>query len=142
MFSLSTYIAHKVEMVLWSRFWAHSGLDPRKNPNTDKKYNVKSPTVHYQSLASKDHLRIFWRQLPLNEKKKLIGTIGNIIKEVVKEDEDCFSYPQVRICITYIMFGMGSNATFSCYLFYSKFRPRVKRAMPRGRSLISCTFHR
>jgi hypothetical protein len=109
-------------MVLWSRFWAHSGLDPRKNPNTDKKYNVKSPTVHYQSLASKDHLRIFWRQLPLNEKKKLIGTIGNIIKEVVKEDEDCFSYPQLLSFLFEISAkSQESNAegSFIDFLYFS-----------------------
>jgi hypothetical protein len=99
MFSLATYITHKIEQMLWIRYWHHFGLDPRRNPHMDKKYTAHDSDyekrLHYQNLASKTHLLEFWKQMNHIEKRKILGVISNIVKEVIKEDQECFSYPQV-----------------------------------------------
>jgi non-canonical poly(A) RNA polymerase PAPD5/7 len=130
-YSLATYVAHKVEQMLWIRYWHHFGLDPRRNPHIDKKYTDHNSDyekrLHYQNLASKTHLLQFWKQMNHIEKRKILGVIGNIVKEVIKEDQECFSYPQLLSILLELSFKtpeslikkLNNESQFIEFLYFS-----------------------
>lgn len=62
-------------------------------------------THHYS--ASKAHLVHFWKKCSMSERSEVIGNLGVIINDVLKEgrDTDAWSYPKLLS----ILLNLGSN---------------------------------
>jgi hypothetical protein len=94
-YSLGTWISHKIEKVfnsenyaykktLWMRYWDAHRLDPRT-----KNYPIyyTFPNV-LEGLLSKNYLIQFWKSHNTQERRKIVGSIGNIVRHVIFSDND------------------------------------------------------
>eukprot|EP01087_Luapelamoeba_hula_P007676 TRINITY_DN1877_c1_g1_i1.p1 TRINITY_DN1877_c1_g1~~TRINITY_DN1877_c1_g1_i1.p1 ORF type:complete len:1456 (+),score=169.66 TRINITY_DN1877_c1_g1_i1:180-4547(+) len=91
-YSLGTYVAHKLEQALWRRYWQVHNIDPRvagSNSGRGHREQVyQYPNM--QGLHTKTHLNNFWNALAPEERRRMIGAIGDIVEDVLigsrKED--------------------------------------------------------
>ena len=77
-YSLGTFLANKIEMALWMRYWEHTGVDPRKVPS-GKAY-VAGGLVR-ERLSSKSPLAHFWSSLPLERRSKMLAKLGMLVEQ-------------------------------------------------------------
>ncbi|PRP86711.1 PAP-associated domain-containing protein 5-like [Planoprotostelium fungivorum] len=82
-YSLGTFIAHKLETVLWLKYWEAHNLDPRSKPSYPK--YVRSRNL--EGLLSKSNLIHFWKSLQPYERRNIVGSMGNIVYHVLSNPE-------------------------------------------------------
>jgi len=101
-YSLGTFIAHKLEQALWMRYWEAFKIDPRASdpePSLSKKLpgsriTTKSrPLPSYQfpkyheGLLTKSHLINFWKNTAPQDRRKIVGSIGEIVVNVIMKND-------------------------------------------------------
>eukprot|EP01114_Cavostelium_apophysatum_P017166 TRINITY_DN5034_c0_g2_i1.p1 TRINITY_DN5034_c0_g2~~TRINITY_DN5034_c0_g2_i1.p1 ORF type:complete len:962 (+),score=288.02 TRINITY_DN5034_c0_g2_i1:260-3145(+) len=82
-YSLGTFIAHKLETVLWMRYWDSHKIDPR-NIVSSRRY-ISPP--YLEGLLSKSYLIEFWKSRSPQERRKIVGSIGNIVQHVLNNPD-------------------------------------------------------
>jgi len=83
-YSLGTYAAHKLEKVLWMRYWDSQRLDPRTKPGP----LIYTFPNYLEGLLSKTYLINYWKERTAQERRKIVGSLGNIIQHVLLETDD------------------------------------------------------
>lgn len=78
-YSLATYIANKLELVLWARYWESRRIDPRKIPS-GKIYSLSG--LVRERLSSKRPLEQYWLQLNKDRRDRLLYQLTSIIDSV------------------------------------------------------------
>eukprot|EP01102_Stenamoeba_stenopodia_P011131 TRINITY_DN3406_c0_g1_i1.p1 TRINITY_DN3406_c0_g1~~TRINITY_DN3406_c0_g1_i1.p1 ORF type:complete len:417 (+),score=67.29 TRINITY_DN3406_c0_g1_i1:276-1526(+) len=98
-FSLGTYIAHKLEQVLWMRYWEFTNEDPRVKATPSmspkvvraikamKPYKFETDSNQRKALLSKDHLLKFWVSRSYNERRRIVPSLGNIVEHVLMSED-------------------------------------------------------
>eukprot|EP01116_Phalansterium_solitarium_P018683 TRINITY_DN5043_c0_g1_i1.p1 TRINITY_DN5043_c0_g1~~TRINITY_DN5043_c0_g1_i1.p1 ORF type:complete len:1345 (+),score=190.37 TRINITY_DN5043_c0_g1_i1:216-4250(+) len=87
-YSLGTYIAHKLEMALWMRYWDHYQVDPRKPVVKDGVVlPSRAPLYRFpqylEGLLSKAYLIDFWKSRSSQERRKIVGSIKSVVQHVL-----------------------------------------------------------
>ena len=78
LFSLGAFLANKLEMVLWMRYWEHTGMDPRKVPS-GRPY-VAGGLVR-ERLSSKSPLAHFWAHLATERREKMLTKLILLVEQ-------------------------------------------------------------
>lgn len=78
-YSLGTWIAHILEKVLWMRYWHSHKLDPRSKQGA---INYVFPN-YLEGLLSKNYLITFWKQRLPEERRKIVGSLGNLVEHAL-----------------------------------------------------------
>jgi hypothetical protein len=80
-YSLARYIAHKLEMIVWARYWESKHIDPRKIPQ-GKIYSVNG--LVRERLSSKLPLEQYWANLNRDRRDKILLKLSSVVEMVRK----------------------------------------------------------
>ena len=73
-----------MEKTLWMRFWEYNKLDPRVADSNKRKYIYQGSNS--QVLLSKTHLTQFWKSTTSIQRLQIIGNLGSIINDALREN--------------------------------------------------------
>lgn len=79
-YTLGTWIAHKLEQVMWVRYWDSQSLDPRHKRSHPRYVFPK----YLEGLLSKRYLVEFWETLPVTDKRRIVGNGKELLDILLK----------------------------------------------------------
>jgi hypothetical protein len=110
-YTFGTYLAQKIETILWMRYWRAFRIDPRKDISSSIAPALLASvlddaaggaTRFQKQLLSKIHLVHYLKRLSPSDKKGIILNIGKAVKEVVRENLTSTNYPHwLSILLTF-----------------------------------------
>eukprot|EP01122_Echinamoeba_exundans_P011456 TRINITY_DN4555_c0_g2_i1.p1 TRINITY_DN4555_c0_g2~~TRINITY_DN4555_c0_g2_i1.p1 ORF type:complete len:1523 (+),score=257.41 TRINITY_DN4555_c0_g2_i1:548-5116(+) len=114
-YTFGTYLAQKIETILWMRYWRAFRIDPRKDISSPGSSSISpallasilddaagGATRFQKQLLSKIHLVHYLQRLSPSDKKGIILNIGKAVKEVVRENLTSTNYPHwLSILLTF-----------------------------------------
>eukprot|EP01099_Mayorella_cantabrigiensis_P003172 TRINITY_DN2470_c0_g2_i1.p1 TRINITY_DN2470_c0_g2~~TRINITY_DN2470_c0_g2_i1.p1 ORF type:complete len:1346 (+),score=243.05 TRINITY_DN2470_c0_g2_i1:42-4079(+) len=87
-YSLATFVAAKLEKVLWMRYWEYNQLDPRSSDSLASRPKFSFIPNNSQALLSKGHITQFWLKTSPLDRRKIVGGLGNIVEHVLMENSE------------------------------------------------------
>jgi len=87
-YSLATFVAAKIEKVLWMRYWEYNQMDPRAADTPPNRPKFSFPPNNSQALLSKAHITQFWLKTSPLVRRKIVGGLGHIVEQVLMENSE------------------------------------------------------
>jgi len=81
-YSLASFIANKLEIILWMRFWEHKRMDPRNN-RSGKIYIVNENVT--ETLNRKRLLEDWWREQQWDKREKHLRELVALVEGLNKQ---------------------------------------------------------